>query len=215
VIRTASITVTTNRFDTAKTAIEDAIRRRAGRIGELSTRRPAASGRTLQAALRVPADQLDATMVELRALGRVDSESQGGSDVSDKVVDLEARLKNARVTEQRLTEILRTRAGKIGEVLEVEKAMSHEREEIERMQSERSSLGNQVEYAAIDVKVTEQDGVVTPGRQFAAAASEGWRNLVDGLSAVALFLLAYGPSVLLWGGLLALPSRYLWRRVRA
>ncbi len=32
------------------------------------------------------------------------------------------------------------------------------------------------------------------------------------LSGILLFCLSYGPSALLWGAILFLPGRYLWRR---
>jgi hypothetical protein len=38
--------------------------------------------------------------------------------------------------------------------------------------------------------------------------------MVDGVVGTALFLLSYGPSLLLWGGLLFFPVRAVWRRLR-
>jgi hypothetical protein len=214
IVRTASIALTSNRFDGVQAAVEELLSRRAGRVGELSTTRRPAAGRTLEATLRIPSDQLDQTLEELRRLGRVESESQGGTEVSRQAMDLDARLRNSRAAEQRLAQLLRARTGNITDVLEVEKEMTRVREEIERMDAERKSLGERVAYAAVDLKVTEEYRAATSPQSFSGAAAEGWSLLLAGLMAVALFLLSYGPSMLIWAGILYIPARFLWRRFR-
>jgi hypothetical protein len=44
------------------------------------------------------------------------------------------------------------------------------------------------------------------------AAVEGYRLLVEGLSAVALFLLSWGPSLMVWSAILFFPARFVRRR---
>ncbi len=61
-------------------------------------------GIALNATLRLPAAQLDAALAPLRRLGHVHDESQRGEEVTQRHVDIEARLANAPNTEQRLTE---------------------------------------------------------------------------------------------------------------
>src|SRR5260370_12934835 len=117
---------------------------------------PAGSGRTLNATLRVPADQLDATMAELKKLGRVDVESQSGEEVTQQYVDLVARLANARNSEQRLTEILRHRTGELSDVLAVEVEIERVRGEIEQMEAERKNLAHQVDFATLSATLTEE-----------------------------------------------------------
>ncbi len=90
-----------------------------------------------------------------RQLGRVESESQGGQEVTSEYVDLEARLANSRNTEQRLTDLLRERTGKLSDVLAVETEISRVRGEIERMEAQRKNLANQVDYAIINATVNE------------------------------------------------------------
>ncbi len=117
IIRTAQLSVITKEFDKARANLETILKRHRGYVGELKAGGSTGSGRTLTATLRVPADQLDATLTEVKALGRVESESQSGQDVTSQYVDLEARLTNARNTEQRLTDLLRNRTGKLSDIL--------------------------------------------------------------------------------------------------
>jgi len=220
IVHTAALTLTTKDFNQARTRLDEILKRHHGYVGELNVTTPAGAESTFTATLRVPADQLEATLADLKALGHVESETQGGQEVTAQYVDLEARLSNARHTEERLTDLLRQRTGKLSDVLAVETEIARVRGEIEQMEAEKKNLANQVTFATITATVTEnyqaQLQVVPPttfGR-LRNAAVEGYRDMVEGLVGTALFLLSYGPSLLLWGGILFFPARALWRRIR-
>lgn len=220
VIRTAQITLTTPDFAKARASLDDILKRHGGHIGSLTVGSPADSGQTLQATLRVPAPQLDATLAEIRKLGRVETEQQGGEEVTQQMVDLEARLSNSRNTEQRLADILRRSTGKITDVLAVEVQIDRVRGEIERMEAERKNLGDRVDFATLEVHINEEYkahlAVAAPstGSRLRNAAVEGYRNVADSLTAIAMTVLSYGPAVVLFGALLFFPARYAWRRLR-
>ena len=220
IIRTAQLSLITKEFDKARANLEAILKRHRGFVGELKVGGSAGSGRTLAAALRVPADQLDATLIEAKTLGRVESESQGGQDVTSQYVDLQARLANASNTEQRLTDLLRNRTGKLSDVLEVERELDRVRGEIEQMEAERKTMSNQVSYATLNATITEDYEahlqVVPPSTatRLTNAAVEGYRSMVDGVVSLALFLLSTGPSLLLWVAVLIFPARLVWKKVR-
>ena len=220
IIRTAELSLITKEFDKARANVEAILKRHRGYVGELKVGGAAGSGRTLNATLRVPADQLDASLTELKMLGRVESESQSGQDVTSQYVDLQARLGNARNTEQRLTDLLRQRTGKLSDVLEVEQEVDRVRGEIEQMEAERKTMSNQVSFATLNATITEdykaQLQVVPPSTstRLSNAAVEGYKSMVDGIVSLALFLLEDGPTLLLWGAILFFPARLVWKRVR-
>jgi hypothetical protein len=220
IIRTAQLALITKDFDKARESVESILRRHRGYIGELKIGGSSGSGRTLTGTLRVPADQLDATIADLKPLGRVESESQSGQDVTSQYVDLQARLTNARNTEQRLTDLLRNRTGKLSDVLEVEQELDRVRGEIEQMEAERKNMSNQVSYATLNLTVSEdykaQLQVVPPSTstRLSNAAVEGYRSVVDGVLDVTLFVLTTGPGLLLWGVALFFPARFAWKKLR-
>lgn len=220
IIRTAELNLITKEFDKARANLEAILKRHRGYIGQLQVGGTTGSGRTLTATLRVPADQLDATLAEVKTLGRVESESQGGQDVTSQYVDLQARLANARNTEQRLTDLLRNRTGKLSDVLEVEQGLDRVRGQIEQMEAERKSMTKQVSYATLNATIAEdykaQLQVVPPSTatRLSNAAVEGYRSMADGVVSLALFLLSTGPSMLLWGAILFFPTRVVWKKVR-
>jgi anti-sigma factor RsiW len=220
IVRTAQITLIATDFANARGSLEDILKRHGGHIGNLTIAAPNDSGQTLQATLRVPAAQLDSAMSEIRHLGRVENEQQSGEEVTQQVVDLEARLTNARNTERRLADILNRYAGNITDVLAVETEVDRVRGEIERMEAERKDLGDRVSFATLEVRISEEYKAhlaVTAPSTFSRlrnAAVDGYRNVADSLTGVAMFLLSSGPILVLWMAILFLPARYAWKRLR-
>jgi len=220
IVRTAELALIAADFDQARKNLEDTLKRHHGYFGNLTTGGSADAGRSLDAVLRVPADQLDSSLTELKKLGRVESESQKGDEVTQQYVDLQARLTNARNTEQRLTDLLRQRTGRLSDVLEVEEQIDAVRERIEQMDAEKKNLANQVAFATLSLKLREDYKahvqMVPPSTssRIRNAAVEGYETMVAGLIAIALFLASWGPSLLLWSIILFFPLRGLWRKVR-
>jgi hypothetical protein len=220
IARTAGLTLTTKEFDKTRAALEEILKRHNGYMGELKVSAPSDAGRTLTATLRIPAPQLESALAELKKLGRVEDESQGGEEVTQEYVDLQARLANGKHTEQRLTEILRQRTGKLQDVLKVELEIDRVRGEIEQMQAEKKELSKRVAFATLNTTVKEeyqaklQGAPPSTGSRFRNAAVDGYNAVVEGLIDVLLFLLSAGPSLLLWAAVLFFPARWAWKKLR-
>ncbi len=220
IVRRASLAVLTKEFDAARAALENLVKAHQGYFGELNVASPAGAGRSLTATVRVPAGQLDGVLVELRKLGRVEQENQSADDVTREYVDLTARLANARETEKRLVEILRERTGKVSDVLQVEQQIARTRQQIEQMDAERKTLDNQVQYASVDLRITEEykKSLETPapslGTRINNAAVEGFREAAELVLGLMLWLLGTVPSLLVLSSLLAWPGWWLVRWVR-
>ena len=155
VVRTAELRVTAHSFDALRTDLDRILGQFGGHIAQLNIASPTGEARSLTAALRIPASQLEPALGELRKLGHVDGESQSGEEVTQQSVDLDARLNNARHTEQRLTQILATRTGKLSEVLEVEQKLAEVRGQIEQAEAEQKSLNNRISLATVSLQVSE------------------------------------------------------------
>jgi hypothetical protein len=220
IVHEAQLSLVSREFEQGRAAIEAILKRHGGYVGSLNVSAPPGSGRSLNATLRVPAVQLQETLAELKKLGRVTSESQSGEEVTQQYVDLEARLANARNSEQRLKELQRDRTGKLKEVMEVELQIGRIREEIETMEAERKNLGNRVDYATLTVTLAEEYKAelqvvpVSTWRRMGNAAVEGYRNMVEGMVSVILGVLLVLPSLLLWTAMLFFPARWTWKKFR-
>lgn len=218
IARTASLSISVKDFNAARASLDRIVRGHLGYVSSLNISTAKGAPQTLSAKVMIPAAQIDPALADLKALGRVEQEQQGGEEVTSQVVDLDARLKNAHETETQLTDILRSRTGKIGDVLDVEKEMARVRGEIEIMQAEQKQLRERVDFGSIDLNLSEEyqaqlgGGPSLAGRRIRNALVDGYHAAADGLLGVCVFLLSIGPSLLLWGLILFWPARWAWRR---
>lgn len=220
IARTVSLSVVVKDFDAGRASLDAVLARHNGYAASLNVSTPLGAARTLEASLRIPAPQLEAALHELKSLGRVTGESQNGEEVTAQHSDLVARIKNDRETELRLQDILRTRTGKVKDVLDVEQEIARVRGEIEQMEGEQKTLEHRVAFATIDLKLAEeykaQLNAPAPSvlMRLHNASINGFRNAFESLLALVLFLAESSPSLLLWLGLLGIPAWCLWRRYR-
>jgi hypothetical protein len=221
IARTVSLSIVVKDFDASRAALGTILVRHNGYAAELNVATPQGAARALQGSLRVPAPQLVAAVAELKALGRVEVETQNGEEVTQQHADLVARLKNSRETEQRLQDVLRTRTGKVKDVLEVEEEIARVRGEIEQMEAEQQNLEHRVSFATIDLKLAEEykaqltSPAPSAGMQLRNAIVNGFRNASESLLGIILFFAEAGPTLLLWLAILFIPARLLWRRYRS
>ncbi|HXP79633.1 MAG TPA: DUF4349 domain-containing protein [Verrucomicrobiae bacterium] len=218
IARTASLRIFVRNFSAARESVDRIVRTRGGFAASMTISSPKDSSRSLSADFAIPTAQCDAALQEFRSLGRVEEEHQGSEEVTAQSEDLDIRLKNARETEIRLTNILRVGTGKVSDVLEVENEITRVREEIERMEAEQKRLNSRVVFASIDLSLTEEfqaePGIRSSqlGLRMRNAFIDGYRGAADGVLNVLEILLSTGPSLFLWGLILFWPARWAWRR---
>jgi len=115
--------------------------------------------------LRIPTENYHKALSRLQQLGQVDELREQVQDVTEEFVDLEARLRNLKRSEQHLLELLK-RTGKVGELLQVEKELSLRRQEIERLEGRLRYLSHQVGFSTICVTLNEFRPRPVPGMAF-------------------------------------------------
>jgi hypothetical protein len=218
IARTVALSIVAKDFDSSRASLDAILARHNGYAASLNVATPQGAARMLQASLRIPAPQLPAALVEIKALGRAEAENQNGEEVTQQHADLLARLKNSRETEQRLQAILTQRTGKISDVLEVEQEIARVRGEIEQMEAEQKNLEHRVDFATIDLKLSEEykAKLDSPAPAVSTlihnAAVNGYRNVADTLLSIVLFFAEYGPVLLFWVVLFSIPAWLVWRR---
>jgi anti-sigma factor RsiW len=110
-----------------------------------------------QVIVKVLPENLDRFLQKIRGLGELKNQTLGTEDVTKAYFDTDARLKNARVMEQRLIEMLKTKTGKVADLLQVEKELGRVREDIEKMQGELKYWDSQVQFATVTISLAEKD----------------------------------------------------------
>jgi hypothetical protein len=220
IARTVSLNVSVRDFAHARAVVDQIVKSHAGYTASMTISGPQSISQSLSANIAIPSTQCDVAVNEFRAIGRIEEERQGSEEVTAQSEDLDIRLKNARETETRLTDILLIRTGKVSDVLEVEKEMARVREDIERMESEQKRLSNRVDFAFINLNLTEEYqaqlgvGPSMVGLQIRNAWVAGYHSAAEGLLGALAFCLSIGPSLLLWGLILSWPTRWVVRRWR-
>lgn len=107
--------------------------------------------------IKVPGEKFSEAMDKLKALAlKVVSEQTFGQDVTEEYTDLESRLRNLEATETQLLEIMK-RAGKISEVLEVQKELTRVREQIETTKGRMKYLKESAAMSTITATIATEE----------------------------------------------------------
>jgi hypothetical protein len=107
--------------------------------------------------VKVLPDNLDRFLQKLRGIGELKNQALTTEDVTKAYFDTESRLKNARLMEQRLIEILKTKSKDVADLLAVEKELGRVREEIETRQGELKLMDSQVQFATVTIQLAEKN----------------------------------------------------------
>lgn len=152
--------------------------------------------------LRIPADGLSATLVDLDGIGTVVSVSQSEEDVTGTVIDLDARIESLQTSTDRLLEIMAD-ADDTTDLLAVEKQISERQAELESLQSQRDALGDQVAMATLTVTLETQPVTIVEARGgFLGGLESGWNALVTFVGGL---LVALG-ALLPWAVAVGVPA---------
>ena len=211
VIRTAQITLTVSDVDQAAVWLRGVAISRTGFVFASNTY--IEDGREFaQITLKVPADQFDATINEIREssfVQQIDREETTSQDVSAEFIDNESRLAALEETQRRFLELL-SEADEVNEILRIESELTNIRTQIETIKGRQSYLSEMTAFSTISVtlhlpieentpeKPDEDDGF------FARIVGDSWtraEGVIEGLLAVAItsgiIALALAPFALL------------------
>jgi hypothetical protein len=156
-IRNANVELEIVSFDDAVQKITAFANEERGYVATTDSQKQANGKLRGQIVVKVLPENLDRFLQRIRGLGELKNQSLGTEDVTKAYFDTDARLKNARVMEQRLIDMLKTKTGKVSDLLQVEKELARVREEIEKMQGELKYWDSQVQFATVTISLTEKD----------------------------------------------------------
>ncbi|MGB3265715.1 MAG: DUF4349 domain-containing protein [Microcoleus sp.] len=205
-IKKAQLSVVVKSIDTSTKSVTDIVKKQQGDILSFQNQKPPDSSirQTAMLEIRVPQAKLETTLDALSKLGSVQNRGLAAEDVTDQLVDNEARLRNLRKSEEVVLKIME-RSGSVGDVLKAAQELSNIRESIERIDAQLKSLRNQVAYSTISLTLeaavsAQQDPEPSLGLQVQETwgkATHSVGELTLGLFALGIWLLAYSPYLLL------------------
>lgn len=119
---------------------------------------PALSGNIV---IKVVAENLSDAVDALKLIGKVESEGENASEVTEQHIDLSARLKNYRAQEGRYLEIFAS-AKTVEDMIKIEEALTRVRGEIESIKSQIDYLDRSVAMATISLDLSEPRSAAEP-----------------------------------------------------
>jgi len=194
-IRTGTLSVEVRRYAEAAEKAVAIAEAHGGYLSGANAAREAGDRQRGTLTLSVEARSFDAVFRKLKELGRVESAAVETRDATREYTDLETRLSVKRDAQARLLEILRTRTGKLSDLVEAERELSRLVEEAERLEGERRYLAKQVELATITIEIFEPAAFLRDG-----AAAPLFQAVRD-----ALPLLSRSVAMMLYASAAALP----------
>ena len=156
-IRNAQVEIESANFDEAVQKITAFANEERGYVATTSSQKQANGKLKGDIVVKVPPENLDRFLQKIRALGELKNQTLGTEDVTKAYFDTDARLKNAHVMEQRLIDMLKTKTGKVSDLLQVEKELGRVREGIEKIQGELKYWDSQVQFATVTISLAEKD----------------------------------------------------------
>jgi len=156
---TASVQIETSGLDNAVNAIRGIATGAGGYVESSSTWVVDNDKKQASVTIKVPQSAYEQSLSQIKAIGKVKSESSSGQDITRQYIDLNASLNNLRVEEQQLNSLMGM-SKNVTEVLAVENELFRVRGEIQTDQAELNYLGSQVDFSTITVSVSEPQPVV-------------------------------------------------------
>ncbi|WP_256289829.1 DUF4349 domain-containing protein [Halobellus inordinatus] len=226
IIRTGTVAVEVDDFGAAQSNLTTTVEGYGGYVSDTRQDRRQIGNETWirgEMVLRVPSEEFDALVADAQGLGEVQSVEVNSRDVTDQLVDIEARLENLRAERDRLRELYQ-QANDTEDVLAVQRELSDVQGEIERLEARQQNLQRQVAYSTLTVRLEEPRPTpnrVAPDRWYDTPVLSAFMQSVDGVVVVARavvvgfafalpYLIAFALPVLVVAGLLwRVGRRYL------
>jgi len=148
IIRNASIDIEVNDMNTATDSVNELVSNNLGFVMSISSRDETLT----RISLKVPEPKLDDFIASLGGIGKVISQSISSKDVTEEIIDIEARVKNLHVLRNRYRELLQS-AETVTEIVGIEKELADIQSELDRIEGRRKSLMGQVEMSEVNISL--------------------------------------------------------------
>jgi hypothetical protein len=220
IARSANLLARCSSFDRSLASLHQIVSTHHGYLEDLRTESRSGYGRALAATVSVPSNDFDATLADLKTLGRVEGISEAGEDFAVKLAATARRLSAAQTNLSRLQKLQGERKVELRDAVALEKDIAQANEAVDEADRQNQGLVSTVAQAHIRLTLME-DYRATLQANLAGIFLQLRNSLVEGIGAVFSsaavvlgILLEFGLPLLFWAGLLFTPARFAWRRFR-
>lgn len=171
IIKYGELVISIENIEETVQEIKDLALQQDGFVENLSISGEPNEFKTATMTIRVQKDKFSETLDEIKSLAvKVHIEQERQDDTTDRILDLEAQIKNLEQTESQYQQILKT-ATKVEDILKITEQLNSVRLQIEQLKATSQKLTTQVDLAAITIEMDEQIDVSVFGIQ--------WRPLYE------------------------------------
>ena len=141
--------------------------------------------------------------------GELISAVRDGEDLSDTIIDAEARLQSRLILRDKLTAILQNRGGSVDELVKAEQALANVNEEIDAARSKLTQYRDRIQYSAVSIEYKPYYGSNQIG--FSRPIATAWNSIGTTLGST-IAVLIYALTALVPIAILILALRWLLHR---
>jgi hypothetical protein len=156
-VRNASVDLEVKSFDEALQSIATLVSEGRGYVATTTSQKPESGKLRGQVIIKILPENLDGFLGKLRSIGEFKNQTLATEEVTKEYIDTDARLRNSRLIEKHLIDLLEKDAGRIADLLEIEKELGRVREQIDQLQGELKVMDMQVQFATVTISIAEKD----------------------------------------------------------
>lgn len=191
IVRNAWLTLKTERFDEAVSALCEQIEQAGGAVESRDISGTKNASRSANLTLRVPSDMLDGVLSGAGEWGEVTREQTSAVDMTDTYTDNASRLESARAKKNRL-DALYEQAESMEDIITLTNAIFDVQAEIESLEGQNRRIDDEVSFATLYVSVSEKSSAVSAKQPFftrlGRQLADGWENFGEFVSNAVLGL---------------------------
>lgn len=209
-IRKFEISIQTKEFDLVLASVQNKVSELGGYVESSSLAGGSAyeeyDNRYASMSVRIPADQLDGFVENVRETANVTDIYESSEDVTLQYVDVESRTKALETEQQRLLELME-KAETVEDIIAIESRLSEVRYQLESYMSQLRTLDNKIDYSMVQLEIQEVERETKPvSKGFWEQVSERFGNnlyrMGRDVKELAIAVLGSLPYLLVWAALI-------------
>ena len=187
IIYSARLTLESKEFDKSVEAVEKIVADLGGYFEDQSVYDQGASARKAAMTIRVPQEQYQTALEQLKGVAHVTFSNQSAENVSKDYYDIQSRLDTAKVKLERLQTLLKD-ATDMADIIELENAISNVEWEIDYYAGSLKDYDSRIDYSTVSLELYEvleltdtEPEPVSFGARLKNSFANGFEAIGDGI----------------------------------
>lgn len=174
-IITWNLSLETEQYDKVITSIQEQAKSLTGYIESEDECKGTSDLRQNSLTIRIPADHLDEWMTATENFGTITSKSKTQQNVTLDYIDTESRVKSLRAEQTALMAMLE-KATKLSDIIAIREQLQNINYQIDSYESQLRYMQNDVDYATINLSITEVNRELSEDISFSSRIAEGMKQ---------------------------------------